>query len=65
MKKQLANEDVRTIIRSAGLRHFEVFQEMKVSEPTWTRLMRTALSADDKHEIIGIVNRLSKLNEGG
>ena len=60
MKKQLANEDVRAIIRDAGLRHFEVFGAMEISEATWNRLIRTPLNERDREQILNVVRSISE-----
>jgi len=59
-KRRLANEDIRQVIKKAGLRHFEVFDEMGISQATWTQLLCRPLSQDKREEILSIVKRLSK-----
>lgn len=57
-KKEMANQEIRNIISEAGLRHFEIFDELKISQPTWTRLIARPLSKDDKQLILGVIKKL-------
>ena len=59
-RRELANQDIRKIIKDAGLRHFEVFDEMGISQATWTQLLCRPLSQSDREQILSIVERLSK-----
>jgi len=61
MKKQkLANEDIREIIRQSGLRHFEVFDELKLSQASWSRLLCRTLNGDDRDLILETVDKLKE-----
>jgi hypothetical protein len=59
VKRERANNDVRELIKNAGLWHWMVFQEMGISEPTWSRLMRFPLDPEVREKIISIVDKLS------
>ena len=59
-RRELANQDIRKIIKDARLRHFEVFDEMGISQATWTQLLCRPLSQSDREQILSIVERLSK-----
>ncbi len=59
-RRELANQDIRKIIKDARLRHFEVFDEMGISQATWTQLLCRPLPQSDREQILSIVERLSK-----
>lgn len=58
--KQLANQDIRKLIKESGLRHFEIFNVMHISEASFTRMLRVPLSAEDKEIILEAVKNLSE-----
>ncbi len=59
-RRELANQDVRKIIKDAGLRHFEICDAMGISHSWFTILMQRPLPQDKREEILSIVKQLSE-----
>ena len=50
--RELANADIRKAAKDAGVSLWELADEMNVSEPTLTRMLRHELSNDVKEDLI-------------
>ena len=58
MANKMANKEIRNEIAGAGLKMWQIAQQLKVSESTFTRLMRVELSNEKKTEIRAIIEEL-------
>jgi len=47
----MKNKDIRSAIRSAGLKHYEVAEALSIHETTFTRWLRTELNVNRKEMI--------------
>lgn len=56
----MANEDLRNYAKSRGVFLWEIAREMKISETTVTRWLRTELVANDKRHFKEAVDRIQK-----
>ena len=50
--RELANADIRQAAKDAGVSLWELADEMNISEPTLTRMLRHELSDDVKEDLI-------------
>lgn len=50
--RELANADIRKAAKDAGVSLWELAEEMNVSEPTLTRMLRHELSKEVKEDLI-------------
>ena len=57
------NNDVRERAKASNCKHWQIAEEMGISENTFCRMLRHELPADDKAKIFEIIDRLAK--EGG
>ena len=55
----MTNQEIKDYIRSKGVKQWEVADYMKISEPTFTRLMRKPLAPQKQLEIIHAVKIIS------
>ena len=53
--RKLANEDIRTAAKEAGVSLWELADEMHISEPTLTRMLRHELSEDVKADLMASI----------
>ena len=57
----MENLDIRKEAKGAGVPFWKIADYLKVSEPTFTRLMRRELPAEKKAEIRAIIKELSEV----
>lgn len=60
-KKNMENKDIRLEAKGAGVPFWKIADYLKVSEPTFTRLMRRELPAEKKAEIRAIIKELREV----
>jgi hypothetical protein len=53
-----ANQQIRRAAKANGVPFWRISDELKVSEPTFTRIMRKPLSEEKTLEIMTIIDRL-------
>lgn len=53
------NQEVRQLAKTKGVPFWKIADELKISEPTMTRLMRHELTDEKRQQITGIIERLS------
>jgi len=56
----MENKDLRLYARGHGVPLWRVAQEMKISEPTLTRIFRHSLTDEKKQEIKSIIDRIER-----
>ncbi len=61
--KIMTNQDIREEARKAGVRLWQIADELGISEPTITRLMRKELTAEKKAEILKIIAQLKEVDQ--
>lgn len=54
----MCNIDIRSEIKNAGLRHWQVAEQMKVSECTFCRILRRELSPEKKEVVRAAIRQL-------
>lgn len=54
----MSNVDIRTMILQNGLKHYEVANEIGVSDSTFCRRLRSELPQKQKKEIIEAIERI-------
>ena len=54
------NDKIRRLAKGNGVPFWKICEEMNISEPTFTRLMRKPLEQDKESLIIEIIERLSQ-----
>ena len=59
----MANQDIREEARKAGVKLWQIADELGISEPTITRLMRKELTAEKKAEILKIIAQLKEVDQ--
>lgn len=59
----LANTDIRTKAKSAGVRLWELANRLNISEPTITRKLRKELPQDEKERIFNIIDQIATEKE--
>lgn len=55
------NKEIRLLARGHGVPFWKICEELGVSEPTFTRLIRKPLDPEKKAQIIAIIERLSTI----
>lgn len=60
-----ANNDLRMKAKEAGVRFWEIADEMKISEPTMTRILRYELPEQEKEKILRIIEDLAAKKKEG
>lgn len=58
-----ANKQIRRMAKGNEVPFWKIADELKVSEPTFTRLMRRPLPEKVEAQIIGIIERLKEDEE--
>lgn len=56
-----ANLQIRRAAKANGVPFWRISDELKISEPTFTRIMRKPLPKDKEAEIIAIIKKLAKI----
>jgi predicted XRE-type DNA-binding protein len=57
--KQIANKEIRELIKSLGFAQWEMGELLKIGESSFSRLLRKELATEKRQELI------SKINEAG
>lgn len=65
MQTKLANSDVRSTAKLAGVRLWEVAKKIGVSDPTLTRKLRNELSAPEKEEYFNLIRTIAEEKANG
>lgn len=61
-----ANKDLRNAIKSSGVKHWRIADELGISENTLVRWLRYELSDEKRNEIVDAMNRiLAHKGKGG
>ena len=60
-----ANRDVRLAAAGAGVRMWQIADELKILDCNLSRKLRHELSAEEKAKLFEIIGRLSAANMGG
>lgn len=55
----MANEEIRKLIRTQGLYHYEIADSLGLHDTAFSRLLRKELSEEKKKEIYEVVERLT------
>jgi hypothetical protein len=55
-----ANEGIRSAIKDAGLRHWQIAAALNLSESAFCRLLRRELSEEKRIHILAIIANLNK-----
>lgn len=61
--RELKNADIRQAAKNAGVYLYEVADEMKMCEATFTRKMRYELPEAEKNKMFDIISKLSAQKE--
>ena len=59
----MENMDIRELLRKSGIRMWELADQMKISEPTMTRLFRRKLSGVKRERVLKAIEELQKAME--
>ena len=62
--RNLANSDVRSLLKRERIAYWEISQVLGVHENTLTRWMRTELDVDKKFKILRAINTVIRKREG-
>lgn len=54
------NDEVKAEAKSLGIPLWRIADELKISEPTMTRMLRHELTPEKKEQIRGIIRHLAK-----
>lgn len=55
---QLANKEIRSKAKAAGVRFWQVAKAIDVSEATLTRMLREELSAADAKRLLAVIEQI-------
>ena len=58
MKKTLANQDIRNLMKSANISQFDLSVKLNVCEMTVFRMLRRELTQEEKENILRIINEM-------
>ncbi len=61
--KNLKNVEIRKTLKKKGVYQYEVADKMGVSESTLVKRLRKELSADEKQEIIEVIDEIANERE--
>jgi len=53
----VANEDIRNLINNRRLKYWEIAKEYGTTDSSFSRLLRTPLSDDNKKKILDIIEK--------
>lgn len=56
----MANSDIRKTLKKYNLKHWQLAEELKISEFKLCRMFRHELSDEEKNEIIKAIDKLNK-----
>lgn len=54
------NKDIREAIQRAGIRYWQVANELQITDGNFSRKLRKELPAEEKAEIFSIIERLAR-----
>ena len=54
----MQNKDIREEIRIAGLRHWQIVDQLKITDSVFSKKLRYELSDSEKQEIRNIISKL-------
>lgn len=57
------NKDVRNAIEVAGIRYWQVANELGITDGNFSRKLRKELSADEKRRIFAAIKRLTSVED--
>ena len=60
MKKNTANQDIRTAATSAGVKLWQIADKLGMNDGNFCRKLRKELTDDEKAEIMAIIRNLSE-----
>lgn len=61
----MRNEELRNMIKSSGIRMWEIAEKLSINDGNFSRRLRKELSQEEKAKIIIIVDELKKEKENG
>lgn len=53
------NDDIRRAAHNAGVRLWEIANELGINDGNFSRKLRTELSAREKEKVLSIINQIS------
>ena len=59
----MENMDIRELLQKSGIRMWELADQMKISEPTMTRLFRRKLSGVKRERVLKAIEELQKARD--
>ena len=59
----MTNREIRIAITAAGIKHWEVAQELGMHEVTFCRKLRFELDQEERQIILNAIDRLRKKND--
>lgn len=57
----MANIKIRDAIKKARLFHYEIADELGMSESAFSKLMRTELTPEKKEKILQVINKIREV----
>nr|DAV15792.1 MAG TPA: Regulatory protein [Caudoviricetes sp.] len=57
----MANIEIRDAIKKARLFHYEIADELGMSESAFSKLMRTELTPEKKEKILQAINKIQEV----
>lgn len=60
---ELKNQDIRKAAKEAGVRLWQVAEELGINDGNFSRRLRRELPTEQKEWIMGIIAKLAKENE--
>lgn len=63
--RNIANYDVRTAAKKAGVFLWQIAQILEISEPTMTRRLRLEMSESEKREYFAAIEKIAADRERG
>ncbi len=65
MKKELGNLEVRKVARDAGVNLWQIADELGISEPTMTRMMRKPLNVEQRAAVMTAIEKIVSARDAG
>lgn len=56
----MCNEEIRNAAKNAGIRLWQIADELGINDGNFSRKLRRELSQDEKAKILGIIDNLKK-----
>lgn len=56
----ISNQDIRTLLKTSKIKHWELAEALEISETTLVRKLRKELSNEEKKRIFNIIDKLIK-----